>query len=76
MGNDVSDTGGAARRRFHTISVWWVFACFFGFIGLVTAGAALNPGVPTAGRATCAALTAGVIVVLVVAWRARGRGGP
>ena len=76
MGNDVSDTGGAARRRFHTISVWWVFACFFGFIGLVTAGAALNPGVPTAGRVTCAALTAGVIVVLVVAWRARGRGGP
>ena len=70
MGNDGSGTGGATRRRFHTVSSWWVFACFWGFIGLLTAGAALNPNVPTAGRVACAVLAVGVISVLVLAWRA------
>jgi hypothetical protein len=70
MGNDGNDAGGATRRRFHTVSVWWVLAIFYGFIGLLTAGAALNPNVPTAGRVTCAVLALGVILVLVLGWRA------
>jgi hypothetical protein len=42
----------------------------YGFLFLLTAGAALNPEVPIAGRLACATIAAGIAYMGRIAWRA------
>jgi len=68
--------GGRVGPRFiRTLLPWFVGAVFFGFIGVLGLGAALNGDVPPAGRVASALLACGCVGVLVVTWRAGGRRG-
>jgi len=63
--------GGRVGPRFiRTLLPWFVGAVFFGFIGVLGLGAALNGDVPPAGRVASALLACGCVGVLVVTWRA------
>jgi hypothetical protein len=47
-----------------------VIGVFSGFLILLTAGAALNPGVPSAGRIACGAMAVGLALWSRLWWRA------
>lgn len=53
---------------FRTDYMWWIMVAFWGFIVLLTAGAALNPDVPVLGRIVCAA-----IAMVIGGWLAYAR---
>ena len=55
------DSVQAGRRLFRSLYVWWVFVVFFGFIGALTSGAALNGKVPVVGRIACGLITLAII---------------
>jgi hypothetical protein len=48
--------------------VWWVFAVFYGFVILLTAGTALNPSAPAPGRVVC-----GLIAIAIAGFMMRAR---
>jgi hypothetical protein len=60
-----------SRQLFRSLYIWWVFAVFFGFNALLTAGATFNGEVPVAGRIVCGLITVAIAVGLV---RTRGAG--
>ncbi|MFZ4434337.1 MAG: hypothetical protein ACOYOQ_14185 [Microthrixaceae bacterium] len=57
-------------RFFRTVVPWFVGVVFWGFVGVLGLGAALNGDVPPAGRMAGALLACGCAGVLVVTWRA------
>ena len=58
------------KRVFRARAAFLVYTVFYGFVFLLTGGAALNPDVPLAGRLACAAIAAGIVYMGRIAWRA------
>ena len=54
---------------FRARTAFFASVVFYGFLFLLTAGAALNPKVPIAGRLACAAIAAGIAYMGQIAWR-------
>lgn len=52
------------------VGVWFIFAGFYGFIGLLCIGATANSDVPIAGRIACAAIAAALVAMMSWALRA------
>ena len=55
---------------FRARGAFFIFAVFYGFLFLLTGGAALNPDVPLAGRIACATIAGGIAYMGRIAWRA------